>query len=83
MTLTQERFDIMHAVSDALEHAYTKHGKELWTRHEFHSILLEEMDELWDAIKADLPMEEMEKEIHQIMCVCLRYLETGDRRNWG
>ncbi len=67
-SLTQERFDIMHAIVEQLDHAYRKHGKELWSRHEFYAILLEEVDELFDAIKQDLTMEEMEIEVKQIQC---------------
>jgi hypothetical protein len=66
-------------VQDALAHAYEKHGKDSWGRHEFYAILKEEVDELWDSIKGDEPMENVLAEAAQIACVCLRYLETGDR----
>lgn len=74
-----ERADIIKQCSDELERAYTQHGREKWGRHEFYGILKEEVDEVWDAIKNDLPIEELLPEIHQVIAVCLRYLETGDR----
>lgn len=66
------------AVLAEADHAYRKHGAKPWSRHEFYAILKEEVDELWDAIKADKPIEEVLKEAMQIACVCLRYAETPD-----
>jgi NTP pyrophosphatase (non-canonical NTP hydrolase) len=75
MTTTQ----IGYAVITELERAYSKHGKDQWGRHEFYAILKEEVDELWDAIKADSPIGEVEKEAIQVAAMVFRYLETGDR----
>lgn len=66
-------------VQTELAKAYAKHGRELWSRHEFFAILKEEVDEVWDAIKADDPIEKVLKEVLQVACVCQRYAETGDR----
>lgn len=60
-----------------LEQAYNKHGNRPWTRHEFYAILKEEVDELWDAIKRDAPMEEIEKEMIQVSAMPLRFFETS------
>jgi hypothetical protein len=73
------REDILADVVVELERAYAKHGRLQWGRHEFYAILKEEFDEVWDATKADEPQERVEEEIIQMMAVCLRYLETGDR----
>lgn len=62
-----------------LESAYQKHGSLPWGRHEFYAILLEEVDELWQAIKADLAQAEVYKELVQVAAMCVRYYETGDR----
>ena len=62
-----------------LEHAYAKHVRSQWGRHEFYAILKEEVDELWDDIKADAPQTNLEKEAIQIAAMVFRYLETGDR----
>ena len=66
-------------VEDELERAYRKHGMPQWGRHEFYAILLEEVDEVWDDIKADAPLEQLEKEIVQVAAMCVRYFETRDR----
>jgi NTP pyrophosphatase (non-canonical NTP hydrolase) len=66
-----------------LERAYTKHGREPWGRHEFYGILLEEVDELWDAIKGDEPMERVHAEAIQVAAMVFRYIETGDRYGYG
>lgn len=67
------------AVQAELQHAYEKHGREPWSRHEFYGVVKEELDELWDAIKRDEPTENIIVEARQIACVCQRYAETGDR----
>jgi NTP pyrophosphatase (non-canonical NTP hydrolase) len=73
------RNEFLHAVHMEVEHAYAKHGRDPWGRHEFYAILKEEVDELWDAIKRDEPTEEVLKELVQVASMCLRYAETGDR----
>lgn len=65
-------------VKEELDRAYDKHGREPWSRHEFYAILLEEVEEMWDDIKADKPLEVMLKELIQVTAMCLRYAETGD-----
>lgn len=65
-------------VVNELDRAYAKHGSEPWSRHEFYAVLLEEVDELWDDIKADKPLDLVLKELVQVAAVCLRYAESGD-----
>lgn len=74
-----DRIQFYKLVRDEVERAYTKHGREPWGRHEFYAILKEEVDEVWDSIKADEPQEEVMREIVQVAAMCLRYAETGDR----
>jgi NTP pyrophosphatase (non-canonical NTP hydrolase) len=75
--------DQIHEIAvDALDEAYNKHGREPWGRHEFYAILKEEVDELWEAIKKDKPAQDVHEEIVQIIAVCYRYFETGDRYGW-
>ena len=62
-----------------LTRAYAKHGDLPWGRHEFYAILLEEVEECWDEIKADSPVEDVLREAVQIAAVVMRYMETGDR----
>lgn len=71
------------AVAEELDRAYAKHGAEPWGRHEFYAILKEEVDELWDDIKADAPTMNVYKEAIQVVAMCVRYFETEDRyRGW-
>jgi hypothetical protein len=73
------RADIQNAIERELERAYSMHGRDRWGRHEWYAITLEELDEAWDAIRADAPSAELQAEIVQIAAMCYRYLETGDR----
>ena len=70
------RPEVFAAIERELERAYRKHGREPWGRHEFYAILLEEVEEAWDDIKADAPQYQLEKEIIQVAAMCFRYLET-------
>jgi NTP pyrophosphatase (non-canonical NTP hydrolase) len=74
---------IKQAVSDELDRACAKHGRDQWGRHEFFAILNEEVDELWDAIKADAPQERVREEAIQVAVMVFRYLETGVRKGGG
>lgn len=74
-----DREQLQAFVVSELEHCYKKHGKVPWGKHEFYAILLEEVDEVWEAIKKDLPPEEVLKEVIQVIAVCFRYYETGDK----
>lgn len=69
-------FDLM---SQELDRAYDKHGDLPWGRHEFYGILKEEVDELWDCIKANVPQDELMAELIQVAAMCYRYAETGPR----
>ena len=73
------RGDVLAAVQREVSRAYHKHGADQWGRHEFYAILKEEVDELWDEIKADNPQIRVRVEAIHVMAMCLRYLETGDR----
>lgn len=77
------REEIISLVSAELDHAYAKHGRERWGRHEFFAILKEEVDELWDAIKRDEPSSSVVSEAIDAIAMCFRYLETGDRYRGG
>lgn len=78
MSLTA-RTRFLRAMMEEIDRAYAKHGTEPWTRHEFYGILIEEVEELFDAIKGDLPTEKLLEEMIQVAAMCLRYAETPDR----
>lgn len=71
---------LMQAIRGELDHAYRKHGRDPWGRHEFYAILLEEVEELWAEIKSDAPQEKVLAELRQVAAMCFRYAETGDRK---
>lgn len=77
------RTEIINKISNELDRAYTKHGKEQWGRHEFYGVIKEEFDEMWEDIKGDHESDRLEKEIIQIAAMCFRYLETGNRYREG
>lgn len=77
--IVREAFMLM--VKDELDQAYTKHGAEPWSRHEFYAILLEEVDELWDDIKSDEDLDLVLSELVQVAAMCIRYAETGDMKD--
>lgn len=66
----------MARIAAELDRAYAKHGTAPWSRHEFHSIILEEFEEMWDDIKSDAPLDVLDKEIVQVAAMCFRYFET-------
>lgn len=78
-TPESRRLLLFDKIKAELDHAYAKHGRNQWNRHEFYAILLEEVDELWDAIKADEPQERVYEELKQVAAMCFRYYETQDR----
>lgn len=74
------RSDILEEIKAELERAYAKHGTAPWGRHEAYAIALEELDEVWDEIRADGPPASLRRELVQLAAVCIRYLEQpGDR----
>ncbi len=77
--IKQRRADLSDRIARELSRAYGKHGMDHWGRHEFYGILLEEVEELWAAIKSDAPTEELESELVQVAAMCFRYFETGNR----
>jgi len=42
-------------------------------KHEAYAHILEELDELWDAIKTDAPIEELRKEAIQVAAMAIRF----------
>lgn len=68
---------IIELVELELESAYQAHGDRPWSRHEFYGVLMEEVEEMWDEIKANGSTEDLYKELVQVMACCLRYTERG------
>ena len=67
--------EVMRKIGEESKRAERKHGPADWFRHHFYGIMLEEVDELWEAIKENKPSADIEAEIVQIASLCVRYLE--------
>lgn len=72
--LAREQF--LRFVTQELDRAYVKHGAPLWGRHEAYAIIKEELDEMWEAIRADSTTAFMRKELVQVCAMAIRYAET-------
>jgi NTP pyrophosphatase (non-canonical NTP hydrolase) len=71
-----DRVMFVNRILAELDRAYAKHGSEPWSRHQFYAVLLEEVDELWDAIKQDATEERITEEMVQVAAMCFRHAET-------
>lgn len=63
---------VLEAVVAEYEYATSKHQK-YNSPHEGYAVILEELDELWDEIKADSPMSAREECI-QVAATAIRFL---------
>lgn len=70
---------ILKLIYDEVERSYRLHGCPRWGRHEAYAIILEELDEVKQAVFDDLPFEDLMKELVQTAAMCVRYLETEPR----
>lgn len=75
-TFEPARRAALAAVEAEVKRSYIVHGIPLWGRHEAWAIIKEELDEVWDAVKADDPPESLLKELIQTAAMCIRYIET-------
>ena len=67
---------IFHSIYDELSFALNKYGS-FNSAHEGYAIILEEMDELWDEIKAkqgSRDWENIEKESIQVAAMTIRFI---------
>ena len=46
--------------------------------HEGYAVILEELDELWDEIKANAPMKRQRKEAVQVAAMAVRFIYDLD-----
>lgn len=64
------------ALKDAFDEfikATSKYGK-FNSSHEGYAVLLEEVDELWEEVKANAPKERLREECIQVAAMALRFL---------
>ncbi len=75
----EKRDLILRAIYKEVGRSYELHGCPRWGRHEAYAIILEELDEVKQAIFDDLPFEEVWKELIQTAAMCVRFMETEPR----
>ncbi len=61
-------------IIDGVASARKKHPAPYHSPHEGMSILREEVDELWDEIKSDAPVERMREEAMHVAVVAVRFI---------
>ncbi len=66
----------LRAVHAEMLRAQTKHPTPMRSAHEGYAILKEEVDEMWDAIKAD-NLDDAKKEAVQVAAMALRFLHDS------
>lgn len=78
------RSDLAEMVSadvlEELDRAYRKFARMQVGPHEGYAVLLEEVDELWDAIKGNAPWAEQRAEAVQVAAMALRFIVDGEIR---
>lgn len=73
MSETKSKPTAVESVLDAYDAAIIKHKNPMQSMHEGYAVLKEEVDELWDAIKAD-DYEAAQEEVTQVGAMALRFL---------
>lgn len=66
--------EIMQLMKSELWRALDKHKRVFNSRHEGYAVIKEELEELWDEIKADADWSECEKEAVQLGAMAMRFL---------
>ena len=78
-TRKELRSSFFKIIENELDRAYTKHGDDQWSRHEFYAIMLEEVEECWADVMKNASQEQLMAEVAQVAAMCFRYAETRDR----
>ena len=66
---------VLFMLQEELECAMKKHPVGFHTPHEGYAVILEELDELWDLVKADKARgSDAEREAIQIAAMAVRYV---------
>ncbi len=66
---------IYDEVKEQVRLARVKHRQEYNSRHEGYAIILEEVDEAWDAIKGNRIDPELRIELLHVAAVAIRFIE--------
>jgi len=71
--MSSEVQEISKQVEEEYDSAAKKFGR-FNSYHEGYAVLQEEVDELWDEIKGEQSLEEMEKEAIQVAAMAIRFI---------
>jgi len=74
METETKRERLWKTIVNEFERACVKHPNPFHSRHEGFAVLLEEVDELKDAIWHDRSIEEVREEVVQVAAMALRFL---------
>lgn len=74
LPLEQRIDEALAQVKREIMRAKTKHPRDFSGPHEAYGVLLEEVDELWDEIKADHFHGSAQKEAMQVAAMAVRYM---------
>lgn len=74
MELDKKYYEAMDMVMKEVTMAKSKYKKDFNSRHEAYGVLLEEVDELWDDVKADAEDGRDIMEAVQVAAMALRYV---------
>jgi hypothetical protein len=66
--------NIIEDVKSEYESAVEKHSNSFNSAHEGYAVLLEEVEEAWDLIKRDRPVQEIKEEMVQVAAMAIRFL---------
>lgn len=81
--MNERILDICHAAIDEYERA-TSLYPEFHSCHEGYAVIREEVDELWDAIKAEKGVTATEHQVEeaiQVMAMCIKYIMSLGGKN--
>lgn len=73
---TIQRMEVVQDIAEEVERSIAKHGDFNQSAHQGYAVILEEVNELWDEIKAQVPDKvKMRKEAVQIAAMCVKFIE--------
>lgn len=73
--MTNTDMQILNEIHAEVIRAKSKHPGDYNSFHEAYAVLLEEVDELWDDIKADKSPDVIRKEAVQVAAVAFRLIK--------
>jgi len=76
---SQKEMDVVAEITAELRRAIKKFPRPFASDHEGYAVILEELDEMWDDIKAADPVA-AHREAVQVAAMAIRFIIDGDAR---